>query len=329
VNARISIPDTIICENDPVQFFNHSSENTTFNWNLGNGTNTSENNPITEYEPGNYKVILSVNSNANCKDTAFKTMVVNITPPLSVNKDTFLCVGQGLGLMATTDADSIIWSPNKWINDPNSYTPQSTPDSTLYYKARAFYKSTGCFSKDSVFVTVQQKLNFKLTPHRDTSIIIGEYIDFVIEPQEPYEYLWTPSTGLSCNNCATARVMPTDSITYSLHVNDFNNCFSLDTSFKIFVKDTALYNAPSAFLPEGDEENRILYVRGKGIKQLLSFKIYNRWGNLVFESNDLSKGWDGKFQGKDQPIDTYIYTITIETLSGKILSRKGTVMLLR
>jgi gliding motility-associated-like protein len=256
-------------------------------------------------------------------------MVININPPLVLHKDTFLCVGNGVDLAAITDGDSISWQPNKWINDPNSYTPHSTPDSSVYYKALSYYRSTGCFTKDSVLVTVQQKLNFKLTPHRDTSIIIGEYIDFVIEPKEPYEYLWTPSTGIACVNCAFNTVMPIDSITYSLHVNDFKNCFSVDTSFKIFVKDTALFSAPTAFLPSGDEANRILYVQGKGIKQLLSFKIYNRWGNLVFESNDLSKGWDGKFQGKDQPIDNYVYTITIETISGKILAKKGTVLLLR
>jgi gliding motility-associated-like protein len=95
------------------------------------------------------------------------------------------------------------------------------------------------------------------------------------------------------------------------------------------VKDTALFSAPNAFMPNGSDENRILYVKGKGIKQLLEFNIYNRWGNLVFQSNDLSIGWDGKFKGKDQPIDTYIYTITIETMSGQRLTKKGSVLLIR
>jgi gliding motility-associated-like protein len=61
----------------------------------------------------------------------------------------------------------------------------------------------------------------------------------------------------------------------------------------------------------------------------MEFTIYNRWGNVVFQSNDITKGWDGTFKGKAQPIDSYVYTITVMTYKGFKLSKKGSVLLIR
>ena len=103
--------------------------------------------------------------------------------------------------------------------------------------------------------------------------------------------------------------------------------------------------APTAFKP-GDEKNGLFRIRSQAYMELLDFKIYNRWGNPVFSSNQgmvqLSsdegggfasiEGWDGKYQGKDQPIDTYIWVASGRMFSQEgslIIKRKGTLILMR
>jgi PKD repeat protein len=190
VIAKIGIQDTLICEKIDVQFLNKSIGYNTFNWNLGNDSVPSGDDPTTSYLPGNYKVKLNIANSNNCKDSAVKTMVVRPSPTLAANNDTFICVGRNVPLHAITNGDSLAWNPNKWVSDFHSLSPLSTPDSSIQYKVRSFFKATGCLTEEPVNITVQQKINFKLTPHRDTSVVIGEKILLLIEPSETYNYLW-------------------------------------------------------------------------------------------------------------------------------------------
>ena len=88
-------------------------------------------------------------------------------------------------------------------------------------------------------------------------------------------------------------------------------------------------DVPQAFSPNGDGINDIIYAEGWGLKKLIAFKIYNRFGELVFESDDFEKGWDGTFRGKDQMLETYVYTVEAETFKGEVLQKKGNITLLR
>src|SRR5690606_3692430 len=85
---------------------------------------------------------------------------------------------------------------------------------------------------------------------------------------------------------------------------------------------------PSAFSPNNDGQNDILYVYGAGI-ETLDFKLYNRWGQLVFETNSLDKGWDGVYKGKPQEMESYGYTLNATFTDGTTQSRQGNVTLLR
>jgi len=89
-----------------------------------------------------------------------------------------------------------------------------------------------------------------------------------------------------------------------------------------------LFDVPSAFSPNKDGMNDVLLVRGFGIAKL-NLKIFNRWGQLVFESNDPSVGWDGRFKGNLQPMDAYAYSIYIEFSDGTKANKTGSITLLR
>ncbi len=89
-----------------------------------------------------------------------------------------------------------------------------------------------------------------------------------------------------------------------------------------------IVDVPNAFTPNGDGNNDTLFVRGFGVLEL-DFRLYNRWGQLVFETQALSQGWDGKFHGKDQDMDVYVYILNARLENNETVSKKGNITLIR
>jgi gliding motility-associated-like protein len=87
-------------------------------------------------------------------------------------------------------------------------------------------------------------------------------------------------------------------------------------------------DVPNAFTPNGDGKNDKVFVRGFGIAQM-NFRIYNRWGQLVFESASQSYGWDGRYKGELQPMDAYAYTLIVQYGDGTVVNKKGDITLIR
>ena len=91
---------------------------------------------------------------------------------------------------------------------------------------------------------------------------------------------------------------------------------------------------PNTFTPNGDGQNDYFFPRGKGIDRMSSFRIFNRWGEVVYEkanfnANDASSGWDGTFKGKKLNPDVFVYTIDIMCENNTILNYKGNIALIR
>jgi gliding motility-associated-like protein len=85
---------------------------------------------------------------------------------------------------------------------------------------------------------------------------------------------------------------------------------------------------PTAFSPNGDGQNDVLFVRGYNFIEF-ELMIFNRWGELVFTTRDAARGWDGTFQGEPQPVDAYQYLLRGKCIDGQITTSKGTITLLR
>ena len=111
-------------------------------------------------------------------------------------------------------------------------------------------------------------------------------------------------------------------------LSDADGC-ELKDSVKIEDKCEAILIAPTVFTPNGDGINDILMPVIPGIKKFRCFKIYNRWGQLIFESRDKSKGWDGTYLGKPQPIETYVWQMEGEDIAGKVYTKSGLFSLIR
>jgi gliding motility-associated-like protein len=334
--AKIGAMDTLTCEGYKVYFTNESEANTTHQWDLGNTTST-EMNPVNTYTPGDYIIRLMVTNTINtCKDTAEVPLHVNPVPPILLsNKDTSICRGDTIWL-SVLGGDSVAWLPNKWIADSAAYDTYARPDSTIKYYVRTIIKSTGCYSTDSVLTTVQQPPTLTIIASPDSSVVMGEVVTLSAVTDQTVTYTWDPADKLSCSNCPNPIFNAFDSTLFNLVIKDLVNCFTLQKSIQINVEE----KYPKTFLPKAfnpgseNETDRILTVRGTAIDEVLEFKIYNRWGNIVYEAynfktGDASKGWDGTYKGKEQPIDSYIYTIKVRTYSRKEITQKGSVLLIR
>ena len=88
------------------------------------------------------------------------------------------------------------------------------------------------------------------------------------------------------------------------------------------------YFLPTAFSPNHDGLNDVLYVRGNGIRDI-AFSIYNRWGEKVFESHKISDGWDGTFKGKPLGSAVFVYRLELIFTNGDHTTSKGNVTLIR
>ncbi|MEX2590765.1 MAG: gliding motility-associated C-terminal domain-containing protein, partial [Chitinophagales bacterium] len=202
--------------------------------------------------------------------------------------------------------------------------------------------ANGC---DSIVVTNLNTFEFTLItkPVLDT-IVVGESIDL-----EAYSdsfvntYVWQPSDGLSCDDCPYPVASPDVSTNYIITATDINGC--IDSSMiSIFVKnaftpdsDTAetckkSFYIPNAFSPNGDQINDVFYAYGKGVDQI-HLQIFNRWGELVFETYDINRGWDGIYEGELENPGVYVYYVKVIFCDGSTFVpfeyRKGSVTLLR
>jgi gliding motility-associated-like protein len=190
----------------------------------------------------------------------------------------------------------------------------------------------GC--KDTISKTAQVFFKPAGITVNDT-ILLGETDTLVANalPVDKYNYTWTPSTDLNCATCPTVISSTLEDITYTLNYADKAGCFTVSNIYNIKVDPLTTMDVPTAFTPNADGTNDIVYVDGRGIKQLNYFKIYNRWGELVFETTNIKKGWDGTFKGQKQPIETYVWQAEVQTwtkdTTKNTIFKKGIVKLFR
>ena len=141
-------------------------------------------------------------------------------------------------------------------------------------------------------------------------------------------YSWSPSVGIACTSCVNTTATPSVNTQYILTVTDHNGC--TDTSnITIFVNDACFDPfIPSAFSPNGDKENDSLFVRSNCLTNF-TFKVFDRWGEKVFETADMDRGWDGRFRGEPMNAAVFVYTLEGYLRNGKSVKQKGNITLVR
>jgi gliding motility-associated-like protein len=215
------------------------------------------------------------------------------------------------------------------LNNANSLAPIATPTNTTPY-ILTVYDNKGCPKpgSDTLLVTVLPKVN--AFAGRDTAVVVGEPLQF--NASGGISYQWTPATSLSNSTISNPRAEydgSFDSIRYYLVVKDENGCSDeAQVSVRIFKTNPQIF-VPTAFTPNGDGINDVFKPIPVGITTFEYFRVYNRWGQLVFSTSRSGAGWDGRIGGKDQGTGTFVWLVKGTDFTGKLVFAKGTVTLIR
>lgn len=307
-----------------------------FSWDFGDGTASSSRNPLSHPygDTGTYTIRLIVTDPAACNspDTFSQTVVLRtqtvsaaFTSPDSVCLD-----ASGLLFQSNTaNATGIHW------NFGDGDTSSLIAPSHVYQQAGRYTVTliasnpATCNKADTVrrTITVLQRpvANFDYSP------IIPEPntpIQFANQSTAADRYRWAFGDG-GISSAENPEHFYKRSGTFKVCLTAVSVAGCLDTVCRDVEADVRIAaDVPNAFTPNGDGKNDILYVRGAAVESF-TFRVYNRWGQMVFETSDLKKGWDGTWNGKPQEADAYAYTLTATFIDGSTTSKSGHITLLR
>jgi gliding motility-associated-like protein len=185
-----------------------------------------------------------------------------------------------------------------------------------------------------IMVNVYTNPTVNIVDSLATIIAGSSYVPSSITSPDVIQWLWQPATGLSCNNCAQPTLSPGQTTRYEERVYNQYGCSGFDFITVQVLCDNGNLYIPNTFSPNGDGVNDYFYPRGKGLYSIKAMRIFNRWGQAVFEKvnfspNDISSAWDGKFNGQPLPTDVYVYIIEVICSNSTVLTSKGTITLLR
>ena len=260
----------------------------------------------------------------NCSANDSMIVIVLPAPIFQAWGDTTVCQGQTVMLHAS-GGTTYSWLPSNGLSNPNDSATFTTPFLTTNYTV--IITDDVCSASDTlqVIVTIDPLPMADAGP--DASIIAGD--NYSINGTASGTFSWTPTDGLSCTDCEDPVATPLVNSTYTLSaVNDFG-CRAEDSMvITVNCSDDILY-IPNVFSPNGNGKNDVFKVRSSGIRELNFLRVYDRWGELVFETADQNVGWDGTFKGKLLPPAVYVFYLKAVCGDGFIISKQGNVTLVR
>ncbi len=319
-----------------------SGPNIVYQWTSPTGGAIAQPNlPITEVEAAGTYVLTVRNSSTGC--AASDTVVVNslITEPqFSLNIKPVSCAGDrngGIDVVGLTNAASpVSYSLN---NSPAQPSGNFTNLASGSYTVRV-EDANGCTAERTATLQEPPALTVQLTsdlPGNPPVLTLGDSTRLRIltnqAPSEIQNAVWTPPIP-GCTDCTEATVGPTEATTYSVILTNKNGCRD-SASITIRVELAQRIFIPTAFSPNDDGINdRLTLLSGPEVAQILSFSIVDRWGNLVFQQqnvppNDPLYGWDGKVKGKTAAAGIYIYFAEVELVNGRRVLQSGETLLLK
>lgn len=342
--VNFGVNDSLLCDGGIVNFSDSTVSNGTiinYNWDFGDGTVSSIQNPSHNYTAtGFYTVRLIVTTANGCSDTAIKKNFIKIvaSPVIDISGNVPICMQSKLlfkGIVVQPDTSKISWYWN--FGNGNTAIIQN-PLPQLYDTAGNYplhlivTNSSGCADTVDRTVLVYPLPAIDAGPNKT----IGVGSSFAINPtgSPVVDYLWSPATGLSCTSCYNTIASPKNTITYNIRVTDANGCVNTDKITLIVVCNDNNVFIPNTFSPNNDGVNDWFYPRGTGLFKIQSMRIFNRWGEMVFQKNNLfpndqASGWNGRYNGRLQTPDVYTYIIDIICENSEVLSYKGNITLIQ
>jgi gliding motility-associated-like protein len=326
-----ALTDQTICEGSSTRL-NLVSNANVFVWTPSAGlSNPSIADPVANPVITTQYIVRATLDRCFIEDTVVVT--VNPAPVPDAGPAGFICYGQRYQLQGSGGVQ-YSWTPTAYLDNPGLANPFSTPDRTTTYTLSILADANGCPSlvTDTVTIDVTPPVKIYTFP-ADTIAYPGDQIRIRAVSAVPQANIFTWSPMINLDNPFISDPVYTagpagDSLVYKVTAASAAGCLG-EGYVKVRVyKGPELYT-PTAFTPNGDGLNDRFYPFPVGIKSINYFRVYNRWGQLVFSSNVLYKGWDGFFQGTKQATGVYVWMAQGVDKNNKLITRQGTITLIR
>lgn len=325
--------DKTICKGEQVELTTRHAGATSFEWMPPYGLNfTDILSPIASPQQTTEYVVIARNEFA-CP--ARDTVVINVIDRVhsTVTDNLQICAGSSVTLESRIDVSGIsgaqvIWLPQEAFSDPTQFTQIITPGTSATYMLVVF---GGACVPDTQYVNVVVHENPDVDAGEDQLVMAGTRVNFAATSNyNIVTWYWSPSAEMSCYDCRATSVIANESRTYYVNVTDENGCPAMDSvSVKVIRTCEGDIWVPNAFTPNGDEVNDKFMVRSTGFAQLVYFRVFDRWGNLVYITDDINQGWDGKYHGAMVNPDVYVWWVRASCPDGTTINLKGNVTAIR
>lgn len=336
-NFAVQVTDS--CKPYTISLTNNVStpgSSASFRWEFGDGNVSTLRNPFTHAyaDTGTYTIRLIVADPVACNspDTFLQTVTLRSQYVSGAFKSPdSLCLEAGGVLFQsnTSLATGILWQ----FGDGSTSTltaPTHTYQQAGRYAVTLIASNPATCNKAD---TVRRTITILPNP-----VALFDYTPIIPEPNTPLKfvnqsvdaqrYRWAFGDGGTSSEESPEHFYKRSG-NYKVCLTAISVAGCLDTLCRNIVADVRIAaDVPNAFSPNGDGNNDVLYVRGAAI-ETFTFRLYNRWGQLIFETSSLQKGWDGTWNGKPQEADAYAYTLTATFIDGTTASKSGHITLLR
>jgi gliding motility-associated-like protein len=327
--APISVsPDTTICLTDYATLTGYGG--VSYTWAPPASVSCTSCNP-THASPNTITTYTVTGTDAHGCINTDTTSVFLKYKTVSVGKgDTQACQGAPVPLY-DSGATKWTWIPASGLSNPFIQDPWASPDVTTVYAVIA--QLAGCIA-DTNYVTVIIHPLPTVNAGPDQTLVEGSTAQLNATGTLINKLWWADPETLSCDSCASPVASMLVTTTYVVAVSTNFGCLASDSvTIHLFCDKSQIF-VPNVFTPNGDGQNDVFYPRGKGISDIKSFRIYNRWGQLLFERsnikiNDASNAWDGTYLGSMPRPDVYVYVIDAICETGAPINIKGDVTIIK
>lgn len=297
-----------------------------------NGYNVTVNESAFQQQlpPGINTISLVVKTKEGCvSESTAKSITIEQHPEINITGDTEGCKNELLSYASGNTNSSVPINEWHWIfGDGNAGTSSATlhafKDTGTYTIQVYALAQNGCPS--DTLQTHTSIFGTYANAGADTIVAIGQPLQ--LQASGGKYYNWSPASGLNNPHIANPVAVLDKNTSFMVTASYDAGCPTSDTMLVKVYKGPELY-VPSAFTPNGDYKNDVFRFTAAGMTAINYFKVFNRYGKVVYSSNNPQQGWDGTINNKPQAADTYVWMIEGKDYLGNAVKRKGTVTLIR
>ncbi len=329
-----TIDDVTLCEGDNIVLASSESLAARVEWSPALYLDDSSSLSPTLTPKATTTYTITVVTDQGC--TASDNVAVTVINKVMVSLDAFreLCYGESVQLnvdilQAGNQGVNYVWNPINFFNEQNTPNPILTPDTTRTYTLIAY---SGSCIPDTQNVTVVVNPLPVLAEVEARNVVEGTpmSLNIPVLVGSANTYSWTPSYNLSCSDCERPSLVANQTENYSLLITDEKGCQDESTiTINVIGRCGDDIFVPNTFTPNRDGNNDVLRVRGLTDNGLKIFRVFDRWGNLVYESNDINEGWNGIYNGKLLDPGVFVYYFEAVCTNGLSVTRQGNVTLMK